>query len=154
MIQLLTILLLASHVVTRQTNPDEMVRVTAPKVIAHPDENSVINVSIKVKNGYHIQAHETNDEFIIPTTLEIKGDKEIIVKKMVFPSVKKFKLEGTDKYLDVYDGSFEIKAFFTAHTNAQKNMYQLKGNLKYQACDSMRCFSPKTIEFSIDVEVR
>jgi hypothetical protein len=154
MIQLLTILLLASHVVTEQAYPDEMVRVTAPKVIAHPDENSVINVAIKVKNGYHIQAHEVTDEFIVPTTLEIKGDKQVVIKTIVFPSAKKFRLEGTDKDLDVYDGSFEIKAFFTAQKKIQRQIYQFNGYLKYQACDSMRCFSPKTIEFSIDVEVR
>jgi len=130
-----------------------MVRVTPPKVIACAGENSVINVAIEVKTGYHIQTHKMTDEFIVPTTLEIRGDKQISINTIVFPSAKKFKLEGTDRYLDVYDGSFWIKAFFTAHTNAQKNTHELKGNLTYQACDSMRCFSPKIIEFSIDVEV-
>lgn len=154
MIQWLTILLLASHVPTMETNRDEIVRVTAPKLIAHPGENSVINVAIDVKYGYHIQAHEVDDEFTVPTALEINGDQEIIIKTIVYPSAKKFRLKGTDKDLDVYDGSFEIKVFFTTQNSIQKNIYQINGSLKYQACDSIRCFSPRAVDFSIDVEVR
>ena len=154
MIQWLTILLLTSHVLTIQTNRDEMVRVTAPKIVAHPGKNSVINVAIEVKNGYHIQAHEVRDEFIVPTTLEINGDPQIIIETIVFPPAKKFRLEGAEKDLDVYDGSFEIKVFFKAQNKAQKNSFPLNGKLTYQACDSMRCFSPRVIDFSIIVEVR
>ena len=154
MIQWLTIFLVSSFTVSKQINADEIVKVNAPKVIVQAGKSSVINITVEVKNGYHIQANKVDNEFIIPTTLEIRGDKAIILKKQVFPSAKKFKLEGTDEYLDVYDGRFEISIFFRTQKEIQKGIRQLNGKLNYQACDSMRCLFPRVIEFSIDVEVR
>jgi hypothetical protein len=113
----------------------------------------VINIAIEIKNGYHIQANKVKDQFI-PTTLEIKGDKEIIIRNKVFPPAKKFKLEGTDQYLDVYDGKFEISIFFTTKKEIRKGLHRLYGQLNYQACDSMRCLFPKSIKFSLDIEFR
>lgn len=154
MIQWVTIFLLTNYTVSKQIKPDEIVKVNASKVIVQVGRDSVISVEVDVRRGYHIQAHEVSDEFLIPTTLEIDGGKEIVIKNQAFPSAKKFKLKGTDKYLDVYDGKFKINTFFTTQKGIQKNIYQINGKLKYQACDSMRCYFPKTIEFLIDVEVR
>ena len=153
MMRCLIIFLLNSFIVSGQINED-LVKVNVPKVIVQAGKGSVISISVEVKNGYHIQAHEVTDEFIKPTTLEVDGGKEFIIEKQVFPPAKKFKLEGTDQYLDVYDGRFEIQTFFIARKKIQKNVMHLNGKLNYQACDSVRCLFPRTIEFSIDVEVR
>jgi hypothetical protein len=150
MIKWLTLFLVGTLIVS---NPDEIVKVHTQKVIVDAGSDSEINIEIEIKNGYHIQANKVKNEFI-PTTLEIKGDKEIIVKNKVFPPVKKFKLEGTDEYLDVYDGIFEIGIFFTTKKEIQKGLHHLDGQLNYQACDSMRCLFPRSIEFSVDVEFR
>ena len=154
MIQWLTIFLVSSFTVSKQINADEIVKVNVPKVIVQAGKSSVINITVEVKNGYHIQANKVDNEFIIPTTLEINGDEKITLKKQIFPSAKQFKLEGTDEHLDVYDGRFEINIFFKARKEIQKGIRQLKGKLNYQACDSVRCLFPRVIDFSIDVEVR
>ena len=150
----LIIFLLNNFTVSKQIKADEIVKVNVPKVIVKAGRHSEINVSIEIKNGYHIQAHEVRDEFLIPTTLEINGSKEFIIKKQVFPSSKKFKLKGTDKYLDVYDGKFEIRTFFTTQKETQRNIHHLNGKFNYQACDSIRCLFPRSIKFLIDVDVR
>ena len=150
----LTIFLISSFTAGKQINADEVVKVNAPRVIVKAGRNSVVNVAIEVKNGYHIQANKTDNEFIIPTALEIIGDKAINIKKQVFPHPKKFKLEGTDEYLEVYDGRFEISIYFRSQKEIQKGMHHLDGKLKYQACDSIRCLFPREIEFSIELEVR
>jgi thioredoxin:protein disulfide reductase len=149
----LIIFLLNSFIVSGQIN-EELVKVHVPKVTVQAGKQSVISVSVEVTNGYHIQAHEVRDEFIKPTTLEVDGGKKFIIQKQIFPSAKKFKLEGTDQFLDVYDGRFEIQTFFIAQKKIQMNVHHLKVKLNYQACDSVRCLFPRTIEFSIDVDVR
>lgn len=154
MIQWPIIFLVSSFAVSEQISADEIVKVNASNVIVQAGKYSVINVAVEVKNGYHIQANKVDNEFIIPTTLELSVDKEIILGKHVFPQAKKFKLGGTDEYLDVYDGRFEISIFFRTQKEIQKGIRQLDGKLNYQACDSMRCLFPRVIEFSIDVEVR
>ena len=150
MIKWHTIFLITSLTVD---NADEIVKVKTQKVIVNAGSDSVINLAIEVKNGYHIQTNKVKDPFI-PTTLEIKGDKEIIIRNKVFPPAKKFKLEGTDQYLDVYDGTFEISIFFITKKEIRKGLHHLSGQLTYQACDSMRCLFPKSFEFSLDVECR
>jgi thiol:disulfide interchange protein DsbD len=153
MMRWLIIFLLNSFIVSGQIN-EEVVKVNVPKLIVQAGKQFVISVSVEVKNGYHIQAHEARDQFIKPTTLEVDGGKEFIIEKQVFPSAKKFRLEGTDEYLDVYDGKFEIQTFFIARKKIQKSIHHLNGKLNYQACDSVRCLFPRTVEFSIDVDVR
>ena len=153
MMRLLIIFLLSSIMALGQVS-EELVKVNVPNVTVQAGKQSVISVSVEVKSGYHIQANAVKDEFIIPTTLEINGGKEFIIQKQIFPPAKKFKLEGADQYLDVYDGRFEIQTFFIAQKKTQKNVHHLNGKLNYQACDSVRCLFPRTIEFSIEVDVR
>ncbi|MEX2232423.1 MAG: hypothetical protein WD824_09700 [Cyclobacteriaceae bacterium] len=150
----LTIFLVSSFTAGSQINADEIVKVNSPGVIVKAGNHSMINVAIEVKNGYHIQANKVDNEFIIPTTLEMSYGKDIIVKKQVFPSAKKFRLEGTNEYLDVYDGRFEIGIFFRTQKEIQKGIHRLDGKLNFQACDSIRCLSPRGIEFSMEIEVR
>ena len=136
-----------------QTVADSIVQVTVPEVIAHAGKAAVIYVYVVVKEGYHIQAHKVNDEFIIPTTLDINADKIIITGKQVFPVGKKFKLEGTSDYLFVYDGKIKITIPFKAREEIQRGKYKLDAKLHYQACDDKTCFFPKTIDFSIAVKI-
>jgi hypothetical protein len=138
---------------TEQASSDSIIKITVPEVVAHAGKSAVIYVYVVVKEGYHIQANKVNDEFIIPTTLDINADKIIIAGKQVFPKGKKFKLEGTSDYLFVYDGKFKITIPFKTMEKIQKGKYTLDAKLHYQACDNKTCLFPKTIDFFIAVKV-
>src|SRR5688500_8159828 len=101
MMKWLIIFLLNSFILSKNVYPDDIVTVIIPKVIVQAGKHSTMLVSMEVKSGYHIQAHEVDDEFIIPTTLEITGNDDFVIQKQIFPPSKKFKLEGTDNYLEV-----------------------------------------------------
>lgn len=133
---------------------DDLVKIDVTKVNVQSGKEALVRILASVKNGYHIQAHEVADELIIPTTLEIAGDKNFVNKKQVFPPTKKFMLTGTDQYLDVYDGQFEIETSLRVSDRVQKGSRQLMGKLKYQACDSVRCLFPRTVEFLINIDVQ
>ena len=114
----------------------------------------MISICVEVEKGYHIQANTGNDESLIPTTLEVKVDKNFTVTKQEFPPSKQFKLKGTDSFLKVYDGKFPIKLFLNPKTGLQLGNYVLGARLQYQACDSKKCFFPRVFDFSIPVEVK
>src|SRR5690349_8953829 len=137
-----------------QLKPDEIVKVSTPAAVTQPGKSSTFRILVDVKNGYHIQAHDVKDEYIVPTTLQIEAGKDFMISPAIFPSTKKFKLEGTDNYLDVYDGRFEISVPFLTKDKISKDLYELSGTIKYQACDSVRCRFPKSIQFSIRVDVK
>jgi hypothetical protein len=136
-----------------QTSSDSIIKITVPEVIIHVGKSAVINVYVVVKEGYHIQANKVNDEFIIPTTLDIDTDRMMVMGKQVFPSGKKLKLEGTRDYLFVYDGKFKITMPLKAKEKIKKGKYMLDAKLRYQACDDKICFFPKAIDFSITVKI-
>ncbi len=136
-----------------QTGTDGIVRVTVPEVKVQAGKAAKIDVHVSVEKGYHIQANKVNDEFIIPTTLEINTKEIIITGEKSFPEGKKFKLEGTPGYLLVYDGNFKITIPFKTDKKIKRGRYNLEGKLRYQACDAKKCFFPKTVAFTVVVEV-
>lgn len=138
---------------SNQTVADSIVQVTVPEVIVHAGKSGVINVHVSVKKGYHIQANKVNDEFIIPTTIEIDTHQMITTGEETFPLSKKFKLEGTSDYLPVYDGNFKIIIPFKADEKAKKEKFKLEAKLHYQACDARTCFFPVTVSFSVPIKV-
>jgi len=147
------IFLLHSLPCNQQTSPDSIIKITAPEVIAHAGKEAVINIYVVVKEGYHIQANKVNNEFIIPTVLNIIENKIIITGKQMFPAGKKFKLKGTGDYLFVYDGEFKIAIPFKTRQKIQKGKYMLVAELHYQACDDKTCFFPRMMDFPIEVKV-
>lgn len=136
-----------------QTDADSVVKVTVPEVTVQAGKIAKINVHVSVGKGFHIQANKVNDEFVIPTTLEINTQESIITAENTFPEGKKFKLEGTSDYLLVYDGTFKITVPFKTDKKIQKGRYNLEGKLHYQACDAKTCFFPKTLAFLVIIKV-
>ena len=136
-----------------QASADSIVKVNAPEVTAYAGKSGEIYIYVTVKKGYHIQANKVNDEFIIPTTLEIKADEMTTTNKQSFPAGKKFRLEGTSDYLLVYDGVFKITIPFKTFEKIQQGKYTLDAKLHYQACNTKTCFSPKTVVFSVTINV-
>jgi hypothetical protein len=137
-----------------QAMSDQIVTVEDQAVSVNAVGRFIVIIRAEVKDGYHIQANKLRSEYLIPTTLEITGGDQFILKKIGFPRAKKFKLHGTDTFLDVYDGKIEIKTFFKIEKQPTKGIYNLDGKLSYQACDSVRCLFPRNIKFLITAEVK
>lgn len=131
-----------------------LVNVTVNEATVYVGKNTLISIWVEVKRGYHIQANKVDDEFLVPTTLEVNDVKGITISKQEFPSAKPFKLEGTDSFLSVYDGKFLIKLTLAADAKMKTGNYELKAKLHYQACDSRSCLFPRALDFSIPVEVK
>lgn len=153
MISFLAILFLLGLPASTGDTSNNIIRISTSHLIVHAAENSTINLRIEVKKGYHIQANEVSDEFMIPTTIKLTADTQILIGNQVFPSSKKLKLAGSNTPLDVLDGIFNIRIHVTTQKNIKRGTYQIKGSFTYQACDSRSCLFPRTIEFSIPVEI-
>ena len=149
---LLILLALSSLSNTGQQKTD-IVKITVPKMKVNQGDSSVIYIGVEVKEGYHIQANQLDDEFLIPTTLTIKAETHIMTSQLTFPPSKKFRLEGSDNYLKVYDGSFDISLVFKTTGTIHRGRFNLAATFRYQACDSKSCLTPRTIDFLIPIEV-
>ena len=131
----------------------DIVKITVPNINVNQGNSSTIRISVDVKEGYHIQADQLDDEFLIPTTLTIKSNTNITIDNPAFPPSKKFRIEGSDDYWKVYDGSFDVNIGFKTAGTIQNRIFNLPATFRYQACDSKSCLAPRTIDFIIPIEV-
>ena len=127
----------------------DIVTVHVPDLVLKAGKNSTLNIKLDVKSGFHIQGNQISQEFLIRTTIDIDSSENIKPGKAIFPVPKKFRLEGADDWMDVYDDSFRIKIPMETAKQMEKGSYALKAKLRYQACDAKTCFFPKTILFKI-----
>lgn len=131
-----------------------LVTVSVTDSIIYAGKSAMIPIWVEVKEGYHIQANKVKDESLIPTTLEVSGEEDITIRKQKFPTGTKFQLEGTNTFLQVYDGKFPIQLFLRPVAKTRTGKYILAAKLRYQACDSRSCLFPRVLDFSIPVEVK
>lgn len=133
--------------------PGDLVMVDIPASHLREGKITKVEISVMVKQGYHIQANDVDDESLIPTSLVVDGGENVVTVRDKFPRSKRFKLEGTDTFLKVYDGKFPVRVYLTPATGSQAGKYHLAGRLQYQACDTRTCLFPRVLEFSIPVEI-
>lgn len=153
MIRPLSILIFTCSGALGQLN-NELVSVNTPLSKVQAGSEGVVKIEVEVKPGYHIQAHEIKNELLIPTVLSLASDPGLTIISVDFPRAKKFVLKGTEQALDVYEGKFEIILSLKPLETAQAKIYRLPAELRYQACDSMQCLFPRTVKFTVDVEIQ
>lgn len=136
-----------------QANQVDVVTVKVPNSVIKAGTTSTFIIQISVKQGFHIQANQIKDEFLIPTTVAIESSENIKPGKALFPKPNKFRLEGTNDWMEVYDSSFQIKIPVKVGKQMERGSYNFKAELRYQACDAKTCFFPKTIVFAIPCQV-
>jgi hypothetical protein len=149
-IRFLLILILSLEAQAQSNIP---VKVYAPKTTGHSGIPMTVHVEVEVMLGYHIQANKLEDENLVPTTLIWEKGHGWEIREITFPPSKKFKLQGSDLPLEVYDGKFDIKTVLVPPETLRKGSHRLFGILNYQACDSVRCLFPRSVEFSVLVDV-
>lgn len=132
----------------------DVVSVSVEETVVNRGKDNRVTVWVEVQEGYHIQANEVSDESLIPTTLVVDSTRNLGVSRQKFPRRKKFRLEGTDMVLDVYDGKFPVTLYIRVAPGVPAGKTTLNARLRYQACDARTCFFPRVVEFSIPVEVR
>ena len=110
-------------------------------------------VRVKIKKGFHIQANPAADEFLIPTTLAVKANKDIVPGEPVYPPGTPYRLQDSKEDLLTYEDEAVIKLPVKALDSAAAGNADLAGELKFQPCDDRRCFFPRSIPVLIPVKI-
>ncbi len=153
-VALLKILVWFTMVTCGLSQATEIVTLRMPQEVhLYGGESTEIRIIVGIKDGFHLQANPVNDDFLIPTTVEIKSAGEIIAGTPVYPPGTLFTLKDSPDTLWVYDGMFSINFPVQVSPDARLGTYRLEGEFYYQACDSVRCFAPRSISFTVSVRV-
>ena len=105
-----------------------------------------VSVTIKLKDGWHINSSTPLEDFFIPTKLSIEGFSDA---KITYPDHIIQKLGFQENELALYEGAVELKAKL-----GKKPDSAVTAILHIQACSDRICLEPETASLTIPIHVK
>lgn len=118
----------------------------------YPGSEFKIAVQIKIDSSWHINSNKPYDEFLIPTSLQIKDEKFELIK-IKYPKPHDVKLEFSEKPLSVWEDDILIGGLLKSSKNLNPGKYNLIVTLNYQSCNNAVCLPPNSINDTIEIRV-
>jgi hypothetical protein len=114
----------------------------------------MVKLEFRIPGGYHINSNMPKSEFLIPTALKMDLPTDIILGKIEYPAGEDRSFPfSPDEKLSVYSGDFTIAVAVHPLQSVVPGKYQMRGVLRYQACDNSACYPPKNLPVSFEVKV-
>jgi DsbC/DsbD-like thiol-disulfide interchange protein len=110
-------------------------------------------VVAEVAPGYHINDHVPSLDYLIPTELKLDAAEPLSLASVVYPKGSPEKLSFLDTPISVYQGKLLVGATVKVAADAKPGDYDLKGTLKYQACNDHACLPPTSLPLALTVKV-
>ncbi len=108
-----------------------------------PNTEFKLAVVLDIHPELHINAHETTEDFLIPTVVAIQPQSYLVVEEISYPDPVKRAL-FTDEKLNVYENRTIIYINLRSSDALPKDSINIAGSLSYQGCNDQTCFQPKT----------
>lgn len=134
-----------------------------PPVSATRGKQTQAKLKFSVEKGFHVQANPASEKYLIATELQLVPSKDFEVASVVYPPCKEgkklgpckpFKIAGSEKAINAYEGTFEITVPVTPSASLKPGAYSLSGTLKYQACNEQTCFFPTKLSVNLPLQVK
>ena len=109
-------------------------------------------IPASVLKGHHIQANPATLPNLIATELTVEPLEGLVIGKMTYPKSKPWKLKTASKVIQTYEGDVVLRVGLASSALKPGN-YQVKGSLRYQACDEKNCFFPTAAPIVIPITV-
>lgn len=115
---------------------------------------NTVKLDFQVNAGFHINSNKPSAEYLIPTVLKLDPPTDIVVGKIVYPAGEEtsFAFAPNDK-LSVYSGNFTLAVTVRPLSTVLPGKYELRGQMRYQACDNAACYPPKQLPVYFEVKV-
>jgi hypothetical protein len=125
-----------------------------PLTITQRATQTMVSLNFRVPVGYHINSNTPKSEFLIPTALKMDLPTDIILGKIEYPAGEDMSFPfSPDEKLSVYSGDFTIALGVHPLHSVVPGKYEMRGVLRYQACDNSACYPPKNLPVSFEVKV-
>lgn len=153
-LQIISIVLLIGSYVVHAQDPSFVELSGDKEFVFKGGEQKTITLTFMIKEKYHIQGALLDNEFLIPTRLIFKSESGITIDRALFPTPHKFWMTGVAEALDVFSNKLEVRVPIHAEKLITKGKKAVKGSLYFQACDSVKCYYPRTLEFELEIMIK
>jgi len=113
-----------------------------------------IAVVLKIRPGFHINAREKSEDYLIATDLKFDLPAGFTAGDVVYPqgTLHTFSF-SKDKPLNVYEGTATLRLPLTASNSAPLGAQHIALKIRYQACNDELCLPPVTLPLDAVVNV-
>ncbi|MBD0370260.1 MAG: protein-disulfide reductase DsbD N-terminal domain-containing protein [Pyrinomonadaceae bacterium] len=133
--------------------PEDVLVANAKKLEVEAGKSAQAEVSLSIKEGYHINANPPS-QYQIATQLTLEQMEGITAGQPKYPASMTKKFAFSEKPLAVYEKEATITVPVNAAAGAAKGERALPARLRFQACDDQVCYPPKNLQLTIPVLVK
>jgi thioredoxin:protein disulfide reductase len=112
-----------------------------------------IAVVAKIAPGFHVNAHEPSEDYLIPTKVLADLPRGIVLVDTTYPQGVMRGFRFTKAQLRVYEGSFTVRMRLRAEVGAAMGPQKIGLNVGYQACNQDSCLPPTRIPITTELEI-
>lgn len=132
----------------------DVVEASPQEVTLARGESGDVLVTLKIADGYHVNANPPSYSYLKATELELQPAAGIGVEFITYPDALTKKFAFAEKPLAVYEGETTLKARLKAETSAQTGRHNLSAKLRVQACDDKVCYAPGALDVTVPVTIK
>ena len=111
------------------------------------------SVVMDIPSGLHVQSSKPLDKFLVATKLDVETPSGMKVGPISYPRALMRKLKFSKGMVAVYEGKAVIRFNVTVPANYSSGSGDIKGKLRFQACNDDACFPPVTREVKMWLNV-
>lgn len=112
-----------------------------------------IAVVMKIRPGFHVNAREKSDDYLIATDLKAELPAGFGGGEVVYPKGKLERFTFSKKPLNVYQDAVVLRLPVTVLASAPLGEQHITLKLRYQACSTELCLPPVTIPLEATIHV-
>jgi thiol:disulfide interchange protein DsbD len=112
-----------------------------------------VAVVAKISPGFHINAHQPSEDYLIPTKVTAELPPGLFVVETNYPRgvMRAFRFSKTP--LRVYEGSFTVMMKLRTNGTAPIGPQKINLTVGYQACNQDACLPPTKIPVTAELEI-
>jgi len=110
-------------------------------------------VVMDIPSGLHVQSSKPLDKFLVATKLDVETPSGMKVGPISYPRALMRKLKFSKGMVAVYEGKSMLRFNVTVPANYSGGSGEIKGKLRFQACNDESCFPPVTREVKMWLNV-
>ena len=111
------------------------------------------SVVMDIPDGLHVQSNKPLDKFLVATKLDVETPPGMRVGPISYPRPLMRKLKFSKGAVAVYEGRATLRFNVTVPANYSGGSGEIKGKLRFQACNDESCFPPVTREVKMWLNV-
>lgn len=111
------------------------------------------SVVLDIPRGLHVQSNKPLDKYLVPTKLDLETPSGMKVGPVTYPRALMRNLKFSKTAVSVYEGRAVLRFSVTVPANYNGSSGEIKGKLRFQACNDDSCFPPITREVKMWLNV-